>query len=118
MRHPVSAASQTPPFTDSGERWGTVFKASPPHLKTQMKQESCLTIEPRSDGNQDHRYTPVPQEGAEPGSVAVPHLLEGQLVGDRVLDDEDVRLLENFPNAGPVAVQQVLEKVNNKKKQV
>lgn len=79
-----------------------------------MKREGCLTVEPCSDGDQDHRYTPVPQEGAEPGSVAVPHLLEGQLVGDRVLDDEDVRLLENFPDAGPVAVQQVLEKVTKK----
>lgn len=68
-----------------------------------------LTVQPRSHGDQDHRYAPVPQEGAEPRRVAVPHLLESQFVCDRVLDDQDVGLLQDFAHAGPVAVQQVLE---------
>lgn len=52
----------------------------------------------------------MPEERAQPWSVAVPHLLEGQLVHDGIFNDQDVRLLQNLPHAGPVAVQQILEK--------
>lgn len=52
----------------------------------------------------------MPEERAQARSVAVPHLLEGQLVHDGIFNDQDVRLLQNLPHAGPVAVQQILEK--------
>lgn len=68
-----------------------------------------LTIEPSSNSDQDDRHTPVPQERAESRGVAIPHLLEGQLVSDWIFNDQDVRLLKNFPYAGPIAIQQVLE---------
>lgn len=68
-----------------------------------------LTVQPRSNGDQDDGDAPVPQQRAQPWSVAVPDLLEGQLVRDRIFNDQDVRLLQNLPHTGPIAVQQVLE---------
>lgn len=52
----------------------------------------------------------MPEERPQAWSVAVPHLLEGQLVHDGIFNDQDVGLLQNLPHAGPVAVQQILEK--------
>lgn len=69
-----------------------------------------LTVQPRSHSNEDDRHTPVPQEWAESWGVAISDLLEGQLVRDWIFNDQDVRLLKNFPYTGPVAVQQVLER--------
>lgn len=68
-----------------------------------------LTVESRSNSDQDDGHAPVPQEWAEPRSITVPDLLEGEFVCDRVFDDQDVGLLQNLPYARPVTVQQVLE---------
>lgn len=48
----------------------------------QILNNHSLTVEPRSHSDQNYRHTPVPQQWAESWSVAVPHLLEGQLVID------------------------------------
>lgn len=67
-----------------------------------------LTIETGSYGGHDDGDGPVTQQGANPGAVGVPHLLEGQFVVHRILDDQDVGLLQHTSSGHPVPVQQVL----------
>ena len=55
-------------------------KLAPALMKTENM--SSLTVQASSDSDQDNRHTPVPQERAESRGVAVPDLLEGQLVSD------------------------------------
>lgn len=51
-------------------------------LGSNQTQKKVLTIQPRSNSNQNDWYTPVPQEWAESRSIAIPDLLEGQLVSN------------------------------------